>query len=102
MCLAQGPQHSDANEARTPWPLGLESSTLLLSHCTPVTTEQAVKIYGKCSKILNTICLPKRSRQTVQTQIRLLQSKQSDQGLPCLFAILTSMFEGLDAGSENH
>ena len=28
--------------------------------------------YGKCSKILNTSCLPKRSRQTLQTQIRLL------------------------------
>ena len=32
MCLAQGPQRSDAGEART---LGLESSTLLLSHCAP-------------------------------------------------------------------
>ena len=32
MCLAQGPQHSDAGEART---LGLKSSTLPLSHCAP-------------------------------------------------------------------
>ena len=38
--------------------------------------------YGKCSKISNTCCLPKSSRQTVQTQIRLLL--KSDQGLPCL------------------
>ena len=29
-------------------------------------------------------CLPKRDRQTAQTQIRLLLKKQSDQGLPCL------------------
>ena len=27
--------------------------------------------YDRCSKILNTSCLPKRARQTVQTQIRL-------------------------------
>ena len=31
-----------------------------------------------------TSCLLKRSRQTAQTQIRLLLKKQSDQGLPCL------------------
>ena len=36
--------------------------------------------YGKCSKSW----LQKRSRQTVQTQIRLLLKKQSDQALPCL------------------
>ena len=42
------------------------------------------RIYYICSKILNTSCLPKRPRQTVQTQIRLLLKKQSDQGLPCL------------------
>ena len=29
-------------------------------------------------------CQQKRYRQTVQTQIRLLLQKQSDQGLPCL------------------
>ena len=34
MCLAQGPQRSDASEART-WALGLESSTLPLSHWAP-------------------------------------------------------------------
>ena len=27
--------------------------------------------YNRCSKILNTSCLPKRARQTVQTQIRI-------------------------------
>ena len=37
-------------------------------------------LYGKCSKISNT-CLPKRPRQTAQSQIRLLLKKQSDQGL---------------------
>ena len=42
------------------------------------------KWYGKSSKILNTSWLQKRSRQTVQTKIRLLLKKQSDQGLPCL------------------
>ena len=41
-------------------------------------------IYSKCSKIFNTSCLSRRPRQTVQTQIRLLLKKQSDQGLPCL------------------
>ena len=46
--------------------------------------------YGRFSKILNTSYLPKRGRQTVQTQTRLLLKKQSDQGLPC-FAILTSI-----------
>ena len=35
----------------------------------------------KCSKILNSSCLPKRPRQMGQTQIRLLLKKQSDQGL---------------------
>ena len=40
--------------------------------------------YGKGSKISNTDHLPKRSRQTGQTQIRLLLKKQSDQGLPFL------------------
>ena len=35
MCLAQE-QHSDAGETRTPRSLGLESSTLPLSHCAPI------------------------------------------------------------------
>ena len=43
-----------------------------------------VFIHGKCSKFPNLSCLPKRSRQTEQTQIRLLVQKQSDQGCPCL------------------
>ena len=44
-----------------------------------------IKIYYVlCSKILNTSSLPKRPKQTVQIQIRLLHQKQSDQGLPCL------------------
>ena len=37
-------------------------------------------IYGKCSKILNIICLPKKLRQQVVTQLRLLLKKQSGQG----------------------
>ena len=40
--------------------------------------------YCRCSKTSNTSCLPKTPRQTVQSQIRLLLKKQSDQGLPCL------------------
>ena len=43
-------------------------------------------VYGKHSKIVNTSYLPKRSRQTGQTQIRLLLKMQSDQGLPCCFS----------------
>ena len=46
--------------------------------------DQTVQIYSKCSKILNMGCLLKRPRQTMQTQIRLLLKKQSDQDLPCL------------------
>ena len=30
--------------------------------------------------------MPKRPRQTAQTQIRLLLKKQSDQGLPCCYS----------------
>ena len=43
------------------------------------------KRYGKSSKISNSNFLPKRLRKTVQTQIRLLRQKQSDQGLPCFY-----------------
>ena len=38
----------------------------------------------KLSKLLNTSYQPKSPRQTVQTQIRLLLMKQSDQGIPFL------------------
>ena len=40
--------------------------------------------YGKWFKFSNTSFLPNGPRQTVQTQIRLLKKKQSDQGLLCL------------------
>ena len=36
MCLAQGPLRSDAGEALNPRPFGLKSSTLPLSHCSPL------------------------------------------------------------------
>ena len=36
MSLAQGPQRSDAGEAGTRDPFGLESSTLPVSHCAPL------------------------------------------------------------------
>ena len=36
------------------------------------------------AKIWNTSCMLKRPRKTVQTKIRLLLKKQSDQGLPCM------------------
>ena len=36
MCFAQGPQRSDAGDAQTRGPLGLESSTLPLSQCAPI------------------------------------------------------------------
>ena len=39
MCLAQGPQRSDAGEAQTRC---LESSTLPLSHLTPYTSSESV------------------------------------------------------------
>ena len=40
--------------------------------------------YSRFSKISNTSYPPKRPRQTMQTKIKLLLKKQSDQGLPCL------------------
>ena len=50
------------------------------------------KYYNRCSKILNTSCLPKRPRQTVQTKIILLLKKQSDYGLPSTrLAFLTTI-----------
>ena len=51
---------------------------------TPESTALHSNSYSKCSKISNVGCLPKRPGQTVQSQIRLLLKKQSDQGLPCL------------------
>ena len=37
--------------------------------------------YSRCSKILNTSWQVKRSRQTVQTEIRLVLKKKSNLGL---------------------
>ena len=42
--------------------------------------------YGKCYKLPATL-----ARQTVQTQIRLLLKKQSDQGLPSLLLLTRVM-----------
>ena len=42
--------------------------------------------YGKLFQILNTSCLLKRPRQTVQAQIRQLLKKQSDQGFPVCYS----------------
>ena len=39
MCLAQGPQRSDAGEARTCGPFGLESNILLWATALPWRTE---------------------------------------------------------------
>ena len=47
-------------------------------------SRSSVQKYSKSSKILNASCLLKKPRRTVQTQIRLLLKKQSDQGLICL------------------
>ena len=55
--------------------------------------------YGKRSKILNTSCLPKRPRQTGQSQIRLLLKKQSDQGLPSL--VFWQVFKWIPALNTN-
>ena len=44
----------------------------------------------KSPKISNTSCLPKRHKQTVQTLIRLLLKKQSNQSLPCLYFVNSS------------
>ena len=43
-------------------------------------------IYSRHSKISNNCHLPKRSRQTVQSKIRLLLMKQSDQALPVCYS----------------
>ena len=55
MCLAQGPQRSGSN----PRPLGLESSTLPLSHCAPCLAERMwnmrhYRLLTKKSPVLNT------------------------------------------------
>ena len=44
----------------------------------------SIQRYCRCSKILNTSCLPKGPRQTVKSQVRLLLKKQSEQVLLCL------------------
>ena len=44
---------------------------------------KTISYYGICSKISNISCLYSRPRQTVQSQIRLLLKKQSNQGLHC-------------------
>ena len=48
MCLAQGPQRSDAGEAQT-HAFGLESSTLPLSHCADHTSfrDEMTEMYHK-------------------------------------------------------
>ena len=61
-----------------------EKKVDIIDLCNEKSLPDAKSGHGKCSKISNTRCLPKRPRQTVQTQIRLLLQKQSDQGLPCL------------------
>ena len=43
MCLAQGPQRSRRRGSNTQ-PLGLESSTLPLNHCTPYTKHRKVHV----------------------------------------------------------
>ena len=43
-----------------------------------------IKLNNRCSKISNTSCLPKRPRQTGQTQIRQLLKKLSNQDLSYL------------------
>ena len=52
--------------------------------CLKRVKKNVYKNAGKHSNFLNTSVLPKRHRQTVQTQIRLLLKKQPDQSLPCL------------------
>ena len=60
MCLAQGPQRSDASEARNRG-LGLESSTLPLSHCPPYNAWLCLliiidRIIGACANLMyNTV-----------------------------------------------
>ena len=49
MCLAQGPQHNDA-----PRPFGLESSTLPLSHCTPVMVLDGETSFLRLKEVTNT------------------------------------------------
>ena len=48
MCLAQGPQRSDAGETLTCGPLGLESSPIPLSHCAP----SKYKVTGRVAQLV--------------------------------------------------
>ena len=72
--------------------IGKENRSQFYSQIDCLSTCKYKVLQNKCSKISNTGCLPKMPRQTVQTQIRLLLKKQSDQGLRSLFAFLTSVF----------
>ena len=60
------------------------SGRLLKSKAPKIPGSSVLARCGICFKIPNTSCLPKMLRQTLQTQIRLLLKKQSDQDLPCL------------------
>ena len=76
-------QHPDKGLA--PADTSANDDHLTVEHISPLgIVPHQVGDWCKRSKISNTSCLPKRPRQTVQTQIRLLLKKQSDQGLPCL------------------
>ena len=75
--------------------VGMYANQSLRSVCTSVQSDQPLidthwvakgltfqRLRSDCVDV-NTSCLPKRPRQKVQTQIRLLE-QQSDQGLPFL------------------
>ena len=46
-------------------------------------TKVIISSYGRCSKFLNTSCLPKRPEQTVQTQIRLQKAYLTSEIFHC-------------------
>ena len=49
------------------WFIGLQTFHLVLAHLIKCNSSVVLVVYGKCSKILNTSCLPKSPRQTDQT-----------------------------------
>ena len=66
---------------------------ILFLGCQPVTCNMILLWKNTMIDVqnLNSFCLSKQGRQTVQTQIRVLLKKQSDRGIPCLLYILTSI-----------
>ena len=85
MCLAQGPQHSDAGEARTLCP---SVSNRALSHCAPTILVLSIL----CDYGLFLICHQQGQGGTAETQ----SSKGWSES-----ALFADIYHGIDKGLDN-